>query len=208
MQARIDHITTSAHCWLIGDDDEVIVVDPGDDAAPVLEAAGDREVIAVICTHGHARHVAAAVQVAKRDDAPIALHRGDLMWWRESHPGTEPDIAMEDGGTFEVADVTLEVIHSPGHTAGSVCLYCEDLDALLAGDVVSAAGPCGHDGEVPDFPGQLSAIGAHVLTLPEQTQILPGHGPELSVADAARRFDSWAAARPGELFDDRGDAAD
>jgi glyoxylase-like metal-dependent hydrolase (beta-lactamase superfamily II) len=194
MQARADQVTTSAHCWIIGDDEEVVVIDPGDDAAPVLDAVGDREVVAVICTHGHARHVAAAVEVAKRDDAPIALHRADRMWWRESHAGTDPDIEMEDGGTFEVADVTLEVIHAPGHTAGSVCLYCEELDVLITGDVVSASGPVPHSGEFPDFPGQLSAIGAHVLTVPEQTRILPGHGAGLTVAEAAKRFDGWAAA--------------
>src|ERR1700738_3069489 len=103
MAARIDRVTGTVNTWLVGDDDEVIVVDPGEDAAAVLRAGGDREVIAVICTHGHATHVAAAAEVAGRDDAPVALHRADRMWWRESHPDAEPEIEMEDGGTFEVA---------------------------------------------------------------------------------------------------------
>src|SRR5216684_6282035 len=127
MQARIDRVARTVNTWIIGDDEEVIVVDPGDDAASVLAAVGDREVLAVICTHGHARHVSAAFEVAKRDDAPVAVHSADVLAWREAHPGTEPDIEMEDGGIFEVADVTIEVIHAPGHSPGSACLYSEEL---------------------------------------------------------------------------------
>ena len=60
----------------------------------------------------------------------MALHPRDRMLWRETHPDEPADIEMADGGVFEVADVRLEVIHAPGHTPGSVCLYCEDLDAV------------------------------------------------------------------------------
>lgn len=198
MDARIERVTAAgpdaASTWLVGDDDEVIVVDPGTDAGAVLEAAGDREILAVICTHGHPGHVAAALEVAARDETPVALHRRDLLLWREVHGRTDPEIQMEDGGQFEVADVTLEVIHAPGHTPGSVCLYSEDLAALLCGDVLGADGPVPHGSVFPDFAGQLSAIGEQVLTLPADTRVLPGHGDELTVAVAEKRFDSWAAA--------------
>src|SRR5450755_3918627 len=171
MSARIDQVPPAAgggqqaSAWIIGDDDEVIVIDPGRDAASVLDAVGDREVLAVICTHGHADQVAAAIEVAERDEAAVALHRKDRMLWREAHPQDEPDIEMEDGGVFEVADVTLEVIHAPGHSPGSVCLYSEQLGVLCTGDVVSARGPVAHEGYFPNFSHQLSSIGASVLTL-------------------------------------------
>lgn len=198
MNARIERVgpadPDAASGWLVGDDEEVIVVDPGSDAAAVLAAVGDREILAVICTHAHAAHVAAAPEVAKRDDAPVALHRRDLSLWRDTHPGAGPEIEMEDGGVFEVADVALEVVHAPGHTPGSVCLYCEELDALLCGDVLAEDGPVPHDGEFADFPRQLSSIGEQVLTLPGATRILPGHGGETTVAAVERRFDAWAAA--------------
>jgi glyoxylase-like metal-dependent hydrolase (beta-lactamase superfamily II) len=196
MDARIERVEPAgpeaASAWLVGDDEEVIVVDPGAGAAAVLAAAGDREILAVICTHGHAAHVAAALEVAARDEAPVALHRADRLLWRETHTDTEPEIEMEDGGTFEVADVQLEVIHAPGHSPGSVCLYCEGLAALLAGDVLGEDGPVPHEGEFPDYPRQLSAIGGQVLTLPPDTRILPGHGQETTVAVAEKRFDAWA----------------
>jgi len=205
MEARIERTGTTANTWIIGDDEEVIVVDPGRDAAPVLAAVGDREVRAVICTHGHAGHAAAALAVAGRDGAPVALHRADRTYWREAHPRDDPEIEMEDGGIFEVADVALEVLHAPGHSPGSVCLYCEDLQAVFAGDVLSAGGPVAHDSEFPDFSRQLSSIGEQVLTLPGQTRVLPGHGDELTVAVAEKRFDSWVTGGPGSLVSDPGD---
>jgi len=196
MQARIERLDERSGTWIVGDDDEVIVIDPGDEASAVLDAVGDREVLAVICTHGHQRHVAAAADVAARDAAEIALHPDDRGWWREAHSGAEPGIEMAGGGVFGVAGVTLEVIHAPGHTAGTVLLYCEELGAVFAGDVLSEHGPVAHDGNFPDFPRQLSAIGEQVLTLSAQTRILPGHGPELTVAAADKSFDAWVAAGP------------
>jgi glyoxylase-like metal-dependent hydrolase (beta-lactamase superfamily II) len=102
---------------------------------------------------------------------------------------------MEDGGVFEVADVALEVIHAPGHTAGSVCLYCEDLGAVFTGHVMLAGGAAAHDGEFPDFARQLNAIGENLLALPPDTRVLPGHGPEITIATAEKQFDSWIAGQ-------------
>ena len=186
--------------WLIGDDDEVIIIDPGEDAAEVLEMANDREILAVICTHGHASHIAAAVEVAAPDEAPVALHRADWLHWRAVHAG-DPEIEMADGGRFDVADVQLEVIHTPGHTPGSVSLYCADLDVVFSGDALLASGPARHEGEFPDFPGQLTAIGERLLGLPSRTRVLPGHGEESTIADAAKRFDRWVSASPSEDLD-------
>jgi glyoxylase-like metal-dependent hydrolase (beta-lactamase superfamily II) len=196
MEARIERTGTTVNTWIIGDDEEVIVVDPGREAGPVLAAVGDREVMAVICTHGHADHVAAAFEVAARDEAPVAVHSKDRVYWREAHPDDDPEIEMEEGGIFEVAGVALEVIHAPGHTPGSVCLYSDDLQAVFAGDVLCAAGPVPHENQFPDFARQLSSIGEQVLTLPGPTRVLPGHGDELTVAAAEKRFDSWVTAGP------------
>lgn len=198
-EARIDSVTGTANTWIVGDDEEVIVIDPGDDAAAVLAAVGDREVLAVICTHGHANHVAAAVGVAERDEAPVALHATDRSFWREVHDA-DPDIQMEDEGRFGVAGVELEVIHAPGHSRGSVILYCEDLNAAFTGDVVGEDGPVPHERDFPNWGRQLDAIGAAVLTLPSDTRLLPGHGHEFTVAVAEKRFDSWVAGGQSRSF--------
>ena len=207
MSTRIDRFSSPAaagggsgtdeiNVWIVGDDEEVIVIDPGRDTVGVLDVVGDREVLAVICTHGHADHVAAAIELAERDEAPVALHPKDRNLWREAYPADDADIEMEDGGIFEVGDVRLEVIHAPGHSGGSVCLYCEDLGVVFTGHVVAAEGPVAHDGEFPDFASQLTAIGEHLLTLPSDTRVLPGHGQETTIASAEKNFDSWVSAGP------------
>jgi glyoxylase-like metal-dependent hydrolase (beta-lactamase superfamily II) len=195
MEARIEGVTSAANTWVVGDDEEVIVIDPGTDAEAVLKAVGEREILAVICTHGHADHVTAAVEVAGRDEAPVALHAADLLAWREVHDD-DPEIQMEDGGAFEVADARLEVLHAPGHSPGSVCLYSEELGVVFTGDVLTKQGPVAHEDDFPDFPRQLSSIGGEVLTLPEDTRVLPGHGDELTVGYAEQHFNAWAAAGP------------
>jgi len=199
--ARIESVIGTANTWIVGDDDEVIVIDPGTDAAAVLGAVGDREILAVICTHGHAAHCEAALEVAERDEAPVALHPADRRAWREVHD-TDPDIEMEDEGAFEVAGITLEVLHAPGHSRGSVCLYSEELDAVFAGDVIGQDGPVTHEHEYPNWGRQLDAIGSQVLTLPPQTTIMPGHGDEFTVAIAEKRFNGWVSAGPSQALDD------
>jgi glyoxylase-like metal-dependent hydrolase (beta-lactamase superfamily II) len=207
MSTRIDRFSSPAaagggsgtdeiNVWIVGDDEEVIVIDPGRDTTGVLDVVGDREVLAVICTHGHADHVAAAIELAERDEAPVALHPKDRNLWREAYPADDADIEMEDGGIFEVAGARLEVIHAPGHSPGSVCLYSEDLGAVFSGDVLSAAGPVPHENEFPDFAEQMTAIGEHLLTLPSATRVLPGHGEPTTVAAAEKKFDTWFAAGP------------
>ena len=203
MEARIERVASpgdadapESNAWIVGDDEEVIVVNPGRDAEAVLAAVGDRLILAVICTHGHAAHVAAAPAVAERDEAPVAVHPRDRLLWREAHRDADPEIDMEDGGIFEVADASLEVVHAPGHSPGSVLLYSEELEAVFAGDGVAAAGPVPHDGEYPDFPAQLSAIGEHLLTLPGPTRVLTGHGGETTVSAISKKFDSWVTGGP------------
>jgi glyoxylase-like metal-dependent hydrolase (beta-lactamase superfamily II) len=96
--------------------------------------------------------------------------------------------------------VQLEVIKSPGHTPGSVSLYCADLEVVFTGDALSARGPVPHEGEFADFPTQLTAIGERLLDLPPSTRVLPGHGEESTVGDAGKRFDGWVTAGPaGQL---------
>jgi glyoxylase-like metal-dependent hydrolase (beta-lactamase superfamily II) len=194
-----EHALGEANAWVVGDDEEVIVIDPGEDADSVLELVGEREILAVICTHGHASHISAAVEVADRDEAPVALHRSDRLLWRSVYKEL-PEIEMADGGLFDVADVQLEVIHTGGHTPGSVSLYCADLGVVFTGDALTANGPVPHEGLFADFPGQLNAIGERLLDLPPQTRVLPGHGEESTIGDAVKQFDDWVAAGPsGEL---------
>src|ERR1700722_488503 len=117
MEARIERVASpgdadapEANAWIVGDGEEVIVVDPGRDDKAVLAGVGDREILAVICTHGHATQVAAALGVAARDEAPVALHPRDRLLWREAHRDGGPDIEVGEGGVVEGADLPREGI--------------------------------------------------------------------------------------------------
>jgi Zn-dependent hydrolases, including glyoxylases len=177
--------------WIVGDDQDVIVIDPARDADKIMEQVSDREVLAVICTHGLADHVGAAIEVAARDEAVIALHPKDKKIWRETWRDTWPDIDMEDDGVFAVGDVNLEVLETPGVTQGGVSLYCEALGVVFTGRSLQADGPGKLGGEYPRLADQLTSIGGRLFTLPKETRVLPNQGEETVIGDLEPHFDDW-----------------
>ncbi|TQM73760.1 MBL fold metallo-hydrolase [Thermopolyspora flexuosa] len=206
MTARIERVVTSGvvdidgtehkvenNTWIVGDDDEVIVIDPARDAEKIMEKVGEREVLAVICTHGLPDHVGAAIEVAARDEAMVCLHPKDKKIWRETWPETWPDIEVEDEGFFEVAGVRLEVLETPGITPGGISLYCEALDVVFTGKSLQADGPGKIGGVYPALPDQLTSIGSRLFTLPGATRILPNHGEEATIGDLEPHFDDWVS---------------
>ncbi|MFI7126352.1 MBL fold metallo-hydrolase [Nonomuraea sp. NPDC050153] len=207
MTARIERVVTEGvvdidgtehkvenNTWIIGDDEEAIVIDPARDAEKILEQVGeDREILAVICTAGLPDHVAAAIEVASRDEAVVALHPKDKPLWRETWRDTWPDIDMEDDGIFEVADVQLDVMETPGVSPGGVSLYCEALGAVFTGKALQADGPGKLGGEYPALPDQLTSIGGRLFTLPADTRVLAAHGDEVTIGDLEPHFDDWVS---------------
>lgn len=179
--------------WIVGDDDEVIVIDASRDAEKILEQVGEREVLAVICTAGLPDHVSAAIEVASRDEAVVALHPKDKPLWRETWRETWPDIDMEDDGIFGVADVQLDVLETPGVTPGGVSLYCEALKAVFTGKALQADGPGKLGGEYPRLADQLTSIGGRLFTLPAETRVLAAHGDEVTIGDLEPHFDDWVS---------------
>ncbi len=179
--------------WIVGDDEEVIVIDPARDAEAILSSVGEREILAIVCTAGLPDHVGGAIEVAARDEAVIALNRKDRQLWRETWQETYPDIDMEDEGIFGVADVELEVISTPGVTPGGVSLYVEALGAVFTGKTLLADGPGKLAGEYPALADQLTAIGERLFTLPADTRVLPAHGEETTIGDQEPHFDDWLA---------------
>jgi glyoxylase-like metal-dependent hydrolase (beta-lactamase superfamily II) len=127
--------------WIVGDDSSCYVIDAAHQAEPILAAVGDRDVLAVICTHAHNDHITAAPAVREATGAPIALHPADQVLWELTYPGTEPDEQLADGEELVIGDVGLEVLHTPGHAPGAVCLYAESLGLVFTGDTLFNGGP-------------------------------------------------------------------
>ncbi|WP_018658189.1 MBL fold metallo-hydrolase [Actinomadura flavalba] len=229
MDARIETVVTSGetslygtaydvenNTYIVGNDDEAIVIDPGFDAEKVLKKVGDREVMAVILTDGHEHHLRTALEVAaageedEDDWAPIALHRGDRPLWRDYFArlakeeddeddakalrSLEPDIWLEDGGVFQIGDAQLEILHTPGHTPGSVSIVSDQLGVVFSGDTLHRGQPGSIGGQYEDRRKQINSIGALLTPLREQDpRVLPGQGEETTAREEDARWETWGA---------------
>ncbi|WP_278315037.1 MBL fold metallo-hydrolase [Lolliginicoccus levis] len=202
---RIDHLSTSGtfeldggawdvdnNIWLVGDDDEVIIIDAAHQAAPIIDAVDGRHVRAVICTHGHNDHVTVAPELSQRLDAPILLHPGDDPLWRMTHP-EEPYRELEDEQRVAIAGTELEVIRTPGHSPGSICLYLPEAHTLFSGDTLFSGGPGATGRSFSDFPTIIRSLRERILTLPAATRVHTGHGEATTVGGEAPHLEEWIA---------------
>jgi glyoxylase-like metal-dependent hydrolase (beta-lactamase superfamily II) len=203
MPVRVERLVTSGtfsldggtwdvnnNVWLIGDDSEVIVVDPAHDLAAIIGAINGRTVTTIVCTHGHNDHIGQAVALAEATSAQIVLHPDDLMLWNMVHGDTAP-VAIADGDVLQVAGVDVRVIHTPGHSPGGVCLFIADLGTVLTGDTLFCGGPGATGRSYSDFSTILESILESLLSLPASTRVLTGHGDETTIGTEAAQYDAW-----------------
>ncbi len=189
--------------WLVGDDDQVLVVDAAHDAAPIIEAIGDRVLVLIVSTHGHNDHINAAAELSDRTGAPVALHPDDTELWNAVYPRRRPDRILADGEQLLVGDHRLSVIHTPGHSPGGVCLYdpgphdaslSDDGNGVLfSGDTLFRGGPGATGRSFSSFPTIIESIRTRLLSLPGATTVHPGHGADTTIGTEAPHLDEWIA---------------
>jgi glyoxylase-like metal-dependent hydrolase (beta-lactamase superfamily II) len=167
--------------WLVGDDDEVLVIDAPHDAAPIVEAVGGRRVTAIVLTHGHNDHITAAPALHEATGAPIWFNPADRMLWDMVHEGIEPDEALGEGTAFRVAGSRLTALHTPGHSPGSTCLHAADLGAVFTGDTLFRGGPGATGRSFSDHPTILRSIRERLFALPGDTVVHTGHGEDTRI---------------------------
>jgi glyoxylase-like metal-dependent hydrolase (beta-lactamase superfamily II) len=170
-EVRIEHLVTSDdadvldNVWLIGDDDEVLVVDAAHDPDAIEAAVGERTAVAIACTAGLDAHVRYAPELAERLTTQVLLHPDDRQLWDAVHARHEPDGPLREGQVLHVAGLRVHVLHTPGSTPGSVCLHVPDLGVVFTGDTRRSS--------------------PRLLELPAGTRLLRGHGDETTLAAAA-----------------------
>ena len=180
---------------------ESTIVDPGGEIQPLLDEIRQRRVQVryILNTHAHFDHIAANAAVKAQFDVPLGLHPADrelllhgggaTLFGLNYVPSPPPDLDLVEGLTLAVGLLYLQVLHTPGHTPGSVCLYIPEEAALLTGDTLFA-GSVGRS----DLPGgnarQLTESLRRLLDLPPETTVYPGHGA-VTTLSAERRHNPW-----------------
>lgn len=171
--------------YLIHDDasGSALVIDAADDPASIVAMASGATVLAIATTHGHADHLGAAEDVARTLGVPILLHEADL-----SLSGLA-DVHTLEPGLMPVGTTAVDIVHTPGHTPGSVCLRLED--HVLTGDTLFPGGPGATRFPYSSFPQIIESVETHLLSLDDGTIILPGHGDPTTVALERPKLPEW-----------------
>jgi len=186
------------NCSIIGDENsrEAMVIDPGDDIEDVqaILAKHNLQVKQIVITHAHIDHVGGAMKLRAATGAPILLNQNDYAllkmldvqaaWIGVTTPGeVKIDHSIGSGDTVSAGSLQAGVLHTPGHTEGSVCLYFPAENKLIAGDTLFA-GSIGRT----DLPGGsmqkiMRSLHDTVLALPDETVVVPGHGPLTTIGE-------------------------
>jgi hydroxyacylglutathione hydrolase len=174
---------------------EAVVIDPADKEERIITEVEKRSwrLIAVWLTHAHFDHLGGVSSLTDRisPTPPIALHPDDLPLWRmqggaqyfglQLDPGPEPTILLRHGQWMKLGEFNFEVRHAPGHTPGHVIFYNSQSQVVFCGDVIFKEGIGRTDFPGGDFDTLINSIRSQILTLPDETRLLSGHGPETTV---------------------------
>jgi glyoxylase-like metal-dependent hydrolase (beta-lactamase superfamily II) len=186
----------ACNCIILGDDEtgEAIVIDPGDEVARIDRRLSELglSLKQIVVTHAHIDHVGEALKLKRLTGAPILMNQRDLpllalmnaqaAWiGMETPEVAPPDADLADGEVVGLEHYPARVLHTPGHTQGSICLYLAPHNLLIAGDTLFAGGIGRTDLPGGNFDQIMNSIHSRILALPDETRVLPGHGPSTTI---------------------------
>jgi len=200
-----------SNCWVVSSGpDPAIVIDPGADLDRILDAIGARDVAAIVLTHCHFDHLAAASGLVATTGAPLMVHRDDAefvttaegtggsLFGFDSAVTSAPQRALADGDVVTAGTLSMEILHTPGHTPGGICLLvtmpADDAQHLFSGDTLFAGSVGRTDFPRGDARALMRSLATKLAALPPETVVHPGHGPETTIAREARINPFWPRA--------------
>jgi hydroxyacylglutathione hydrolase len=184
------------NCTILGDKEtgEAIVIDPGDEIGRIERRLNENglRLRQILITHAHIDHVGGALKLKHLTGAPIFMNENDIAllrsmamqaaWLGVAPPETAPpDESLREGQTVGLDRFPAQVLHTPGHTQGSICLHFASMKLLVAGDTLFAGSIGRTDLPGGNYPQIIDSIRSKLLVLPDETRVLPGHGPETSI---------------------------
>mgnify|MGYP000879200464 CR=1 FL=1 len=185
----------ATNCYLCFQSTNAIVIDPGAEARRIIDILTEKglKLEAILLTHGHVDHIGAAAELKKQTKAPIYVHQADASFLVDSNLNLaaflgwdnlslQSDYWLEDGQSLSFSDLTLQVLHTPGHTPGSICFYCPDQGKLFSGDTLFAGGVGRTDLPGGDYRQLQASLGKILTSLPAETIVYPGHGGTTTIA--------------------------
>lgn len=186
------------NCSIIGDEfsHEAMVIDPGDDITDIIDIVQKHSLTVkqIAITHAHIDHVGGAMKLKAKTGAPILLNHNDYAllkmldvqatWLGMLPPGpVQIDESLADGHKLMIGSTAATVLHTPGHTEGSVCVYIPAEQKLIAGDTLFAGGIGRTDLPGGSYDKIISSLHSHILALPDETIVIPGHGPLTTIGE-------------------------
>lgn len=162
-----------------------VLIDPANEAEAILDALGTPALEYILLTHGDTDHILALDEIRAASGAPVGIHDGDLHMLG----GRTVDFSLQEGEDIHFGNVTLQVFHTPGHTAGGVCFYAAPF--LIDGDTLFPGGPGNTQREGGDFPLIIDGIRSKLFTLPDDTIVYPGHGKSTTIGVERPHLQEW-----------------
>lgn len=165
---------------------ESVVIDASFDAAPIVAATAGTTVKAILLTHGDHDHIDALAALKEQLGVPVGIHPDDAAMLPD-----RPDFLLHDDDSYPVGHGALRIIHTPGHTPGSICLHVDD--TLIAGDTLFPGGPGATRGDASRFAQIIESIKTKLFHLPAKTLVRPGHGDDTTIGAEQPHLPEWLA---------------
>lgn len=190
------------NCYLVIDGQEVVIIDPGDDADYIMRIVVDEDVkpVAIVATHGHYDHLLAVTELKLAYQIPFLMHKKDEFLLKRlissaAHfsriavdPPPKIDKYLKEDEKLAISHLKFDIIHTPGHTPGSISLYSKEAKTIFLGDVIFAGGGIGRTDFAYSNQADLVKSVKKILKLPKDTKVYCGHGEETTIGDLRKYF--------------------